>query len=412
MSTTYQTKDILEHFGISRQTLYNWINSNLITRPNTDWRGWRIWEEQHIDEISDIIERNKEKNNEANLNRKTTNKIFHIHNRRYLGSKHKLIPFIKKVIKNECEPYTTFADIFGGTGVVADAFNTANTKVIVNDILYSNYISYHTFFSNESYDKTKIKNFINELNNIRPENDNYFSINFGDTYFSYKNALKIGEIREKIEQWSDNDIINHREKSILITSLLYAMDKVANTCGHYDAFRKTIDSGATPIKLLLPSIKDNCNKDNEFYREDANLLVRKIKADIIYIDTPYNSRQYSDSYHLLENVARWEKPEVTGVARKMVDRSDIKSAYCTKKAPLVFKDLIDNCDCKYIIVSYNNMAQKGNGRSNAKISDDEIIETLQSKGTVKIFNTDYKYFTTGKATIEEHKERLFLCKVN
>lgn len=409
METIYQTKNILEHFGISRQTLYNWVNNNLITKPNVDWRGWRIWEEKHIEEINKLIEKNTAK---AELKPNKTNKLVHIHSRRYLGSKYKLIPLIKKIIKKECEPFTTFADIFAGTGVVADAFNSANTKIIVNDILYSNYIVYHAFFSDESYDKIKVKQLINQLNNIKPQNDNYFSVNFGDTYFSYENALKIGEIRETIEDWANNNIINFREKSILIMSLIYAMDKVANTCGHYDAFRKTIDSGATPIQLLMPYIKDEANKNNEIFRNDANLLVREIKADIIYIDTPYNSRQYSDSYHLLENVAKWEKPEVTGVARKMVDRNDIKSAYCTKKAPVVFKDLIDNCDCKYIIVSYNNMAQKGNGRSNAKISDDEIIETLQSKGTVKIFDTDYKYFTTGKATIEEHKERLFLCKVN
>ena len=409
MDTTYQTKDILENFNVSRQTLYNWINNDLISKPNTDWRGWRIWEERHIEEISKLIEEKKAKS-ESKQNK--TDKFVQIHSRRYLGSKYKLIPLIKKVIKKECESFTTFADIFAGTGVVADAFNSANTKVIVNDILYSNYIVYHAFFSDESYDKIKVKQLTNQLNNIKPQNDNYFSVNFGDTYFSYENTLKIGEIRETIEDWGNNNIINFREKSILITSLIYAMDKVANTCGHYDAFRKTIDSGATPIQLLMPYIKDNANINNEIYRIDANLLVREIKADIIYIDTPYNSRQYSDSYHLLENVARWEKPEVVGVARKMVDRSDIKSDYCTKKAPIVFKDLIDNCNCKYIIVSYNNMAQKGDGRSNAKISDDEIIEILQSKGKIKIFDTDYKYFTAGKTTIEEHKERLFLCKVN
>lgn len=409
MDITYQTKDILENFNISRQTLYNWINNDLISKPKTDWRGWRIWEEKHIEEIYNLIEEKKVK---SELKQNNTDKFVQIHSRRYLGSKYKLIPLIKKVIKKECESFSTFADIFAGTGVVADAFNSLNTKVIVNDILYSNYIIYNAFFSNESYDKAKVRQLINKLNSINPKDDNYFSINFGDTYFSYENALKIGEIRETIEDWANSNLINFREKAILITSLIYAMDKVANTCGHYDAFRKTIDSGATPIQLLMPYIKDEANKNNEIYRNDANLLVREIKADIIYIDTPYNSRQYSDSYHLLENVAKWEKPEVTGVARKMVDRSDIKSAYCTKKAPGVFKDLIDNCDCKYIIVSYNNMAQKGNGRSNAKISDDEIIETLQSKGTVKIFDTDYKYFTTGKATIEEHKERLFLCKVN
>ncbi|WP_058485721.1 DNA adenine methylase [Defluviitalea phaphyphila] len=409
MRITYKTKDILDIFNISRQTLYNWINNNLISKPKTDWRGWRIWEEKHIEEISKLI---TEKKTKAEIKQSKANKLVKIHNRRYLGSKYKLIPLIKKVIKKECENFTTFADIFAGTGVVADTFNSANTKIIVNDILYSNYIIYNTFFSNQSYDKTKVKELINQLNNIKSQEDNYFSINFSNTYFSYENALKIGEIRETIENWANKELINFREKSILITSLIYAMDKVANTCGHYDAFRKTIDSGATPIKLLMPYIKDNFNINNEIYRIDANLLVRNLKADIIYIDTPYNSRQYSDSYHLLENVAKWEKPEVIGVARKMVDRSEIKSSYCTKKAPIVFKDLINNCNCKYIIVSYNNMSKKGDGRSNAKISDDEIIEALQSRGTVKIFDTDYKYFTAGKTIIKEHKERLFLCKVN
>jgi len=145
MDTTYQTKDILENFNVSRQTLYNWINNDLISKPNTDWRGWRIWEERHIEEISKLIEEKKAKS-ESKQNK--IDKFVQIHSRRYLGSKYKLIPLIKKVIKKECEPFTTFADIFAGTGVVADTFNSANTKVIVNDILYSNYIIYNTFFSN------------------------------------------------------------------------------------------------------------------------------------------------------------------------------------------------------------------------------------------------------------------------
>ena len=132
MDTTYQTKDILENFNVSRQTLYNWINNDLISKPNTDWRGWRIWEERHIEEISKLIEDKKAKS-ESKQNK--TDKFVQIHSRRYLGSKYKLIPLIKKVIKKECESFTTFADIFAGTGVVADAFNSANTKVIVNDIL-------------------------------------------------------------------------------------------------------------------------------------------------------------------------------------------------------------------------------------------------------------------------------------
>ena len=93
------------------------------------------------------------------------------------------------------------------------------------------------------------------------------------------------------------------------------MDKVANTVGHYDAFRKDLDM-LQPIKLLIPSIDHLNNKNNEIHKEDANALVRKISCDVLYIDPPYNSRQYSDAYHLMENLTEWKKPEVIGIAKK------------------------------------------------------------------------------------------------
>ena len=154
----------------------------------------------------------------------------------------------------------------------------------------------------------------------------------------------------------------------------------------------------------------NNNPNNECYNQDANDLVKNIVADLVYIDPPYNSRQYCDAYHMLENVARWEKPEVFGVAKKM-DRTKLKSKYCTRSAAKAFEDLIENISSKYILLSYNNMAEKGNDRSNAKISDDDIMSVLSKKGTVKIFSESYKPFTTGKSDISENEERLFLCTV-
>ena len=84
---------------------------------------------------------------------------------------------------------------------------------------------------------------------------------------------------------------------------------------------------------------------------------------------------------------------------------------CSVSAPLAFKDLIENIDAKYIIVSYNNMGKKGAGRSQAKISDEDIMGTLSKKGKVKVYETDFREFNTGKTHIDNHKERLFICKV-
>ena len=337
-------------------------------------------------------------------------KTISINNRRYIGSKARMLNFINEVIQKEKIEFSSFFDLFAGTGIVGDFFNDSKTKIYVNDLLKSNYLSYLAWFGNEKVDKKKIEKMILEYNSLGNLEDNYFSINFGDTYFSKDNCKKIGYIRENIENCFLNNEINTRERAILITSLLYAMDKIANTVGHYDAYRKNGDLDKK-LELCMLDLKPIANnKNNKIFNEDSNELVRNIKADVVYIDPPYNSRQYSDAYHLLENVATWEKQEVFGVAKKM-KRNGIKSKYCSVSAPLAFKDLIENINAKYIIVSYNNMGTKGAGRSQAKISDEDIMNTLSSKGNVKVYEFDYNQFNTGKTKIENHKERLFVCKV-
>lgn len=332
-------------------------------------------------------------------------KTFSINNRRYLGNKYKLNKFIESVILTECGDFETFADLFAGTGSVASIFQSKH--LIVNDILYSNYVCYQTWFGTEKYSLQKVSGFINKYNSITISKDNYMSKNYSNTYFNKENCQKIGFIREDIEQNYTNNYINHREKCILITSLLYAIDKIANTCGHYDAYRKNGELDKK-LELLIPKINTTHFK-NEIYNENINNLVKIIKADVVYLDPPYNSRQYCDAYHLLENVARWEKPKVTGVAKKM-DRTQYKSEYCTINATKAFEDLISNIQAKYIVLSYNNMANKGNDRSNAKLSDNDILRILKSKGKVKIFSQNYKAFSTGKSNIEENAERLFVCQ--
>jgi adenine-specific DNA-methyltransferase len=336
---------------------------------------------------------------------KSKPKATYINNRRYLGNKYKLLPFITSVVAENCVGVNSVADIFAGTGAVASAF--VDKKIITNDNLYSNYICHLAWFSPQAHSHSKIENLVAFYNSVHVSNDNYMSENFADTFFSLDNCRKIGFIREDIEQRYSSDGINERERALLITSLLYAADKIANTCGHYDAYRQGAEFERS-IELFVPLPNENLNIENICYNEDANELVKRISADLVYIDPPYNSRQYCDAYHLLENLAQWEKPAVLGVARKM-DRSALKSDYCTNKATSAFEDLIKHISAKYILLSYNNMAQKGNSRSNAKINDEVIMRVLSAKGEVKVFTQNYKPFSAGKSDIDEHEERLFLC---
>ena len=163
------------------------------------------------------------------------------------------------------------------------------------------------------------------------------------------------------------------------------------------------------IHFRLPDLRSG--KPARIFHEDANLLVRQQQADLVYIDTPYNSRQYGDSYHVLESIARWDCPTVSGVAMKPVDRHATKSLYSTSEAPTAFDDLVSNIHARYVLVSYSNMENKGNPRSNAKISAEEIESILRKRGDVSIYSEPFQPFSAGKSHITDHREKLYLLKV-
>ena len=402
MATALTSNAVLKELNLSRSTFYYLLKNNLISVQTTE-SGRYVWDKETIENLKALLAEKTEIELVIETPKAKTTKI---NNRRYLGNKYKLLDFIKGTVEKECKGITTVADIFAGTGSVASAFS--DKKLITNDLLYFNHICHVAWFGSEKYDEEKIENLICYYNAVNPQEENYMSLNFADTFFSLADCRKIGFIREDIETNYKENKINARERAILLTSLLYAMDKIANTCGHYDAYIKGA-SFNRHLELSIPLASNDNNENNQCYNEDSNQLVERIEADLVYIDPPYNSRQYCDAYHLLENVAKWEKPEVKGVALKM-DRTSLKSDYCTSSATKAFEDLISKITAKYILLSYNNMAEKGNGRSNAKISDDDIMRILSRKGKVKVFSEDYKAFSAGKSNITDNQERLFLCE--
>ncbi len=401
---SYSATQLAKKLDISRSYLY-YLKDNGAVEVEVNEKGRVIWSEETYQQLQEYIKKNHGESADRHIEAAKGYKTTKINNRRYLGNKYKLLPFITKVVEEECKNINTVADIFAGTGAVASAF--IDKKLITNDIMYSNYICHVAWFSSEAYSEDKVIELILQYNKLNVVEDNYMSDNFSDTYFSLEDCRKIGYIRQDIEDRHRLGEINARERALLITSLLYAMDKIANTCGHYDAYRKGAEF-EKHLELSVPEPEAGLNENNVCYSMDTNELAPEIEADLVYIDPPYNSRQYCDAYHLLENVARWDKPEVFGVARKM-DRTALKSEYCTQKATAAFEQLIDSIHAKYILLSYNNMANKGNDRSNAKISDDDIMRILQKKGEVKVFAEDYKAFSTGKSEIKANQERLFLC---
>ena len=136
-------------------------------------------------------------------------KKLEINNRRFLGSKYKLLNFIENIVNENCKNVNSVIDVFSGTGVVGNLFLKNGKEVYFNDYLNSNYHSYKAFFTPIKVNINKLENIINEYNNVEVYKDNYFSENFSNTYFSNKDCRKIGFIRDDIENM-------YKEKKLMI----------------------------------------------------------------------------------------------------------------------------------------------------------------------------------------------------
>ena len=320
---------------------------------------------------------------------------------RFIGGKSLMLDNIICVLRENTSNIKTVADLFSGSGVVASCFKSAGFKVISNDIMYFSYVlNRGSICLNEkpTFENLKIKNPIYYLNNLELRNtgflvnDCFIFRNYSPNekcermYFQNKNAFKIDIIRLTIEEWRNKNLINDDEYFYLLTSLISAVPYVSNITGIYAAYLKTWDI-RTYNELVLKDIEIiESSEEHIAFNMDANELVKNISADLVYIDPPYNERQYLPNYHVLETIAKYDYPEITGVTG-MRDYSEQKSKYCQKaQAKETFDDLIKHINSRYILVSYNN---------EGLLSTDELTDILKKyakPNTFKLYEYDYRRY--------------------
>ena len=303
----------------------------------------------------------------------------------YIGSKYSLLDFIYEKINLSVDnlPEKVFCDIFSGTNIVGIFFKDKVKSVISNDIEYYSYILAKNSFNNTYIEYENLIKELNSLPGISGYIFNYYSENGNSNrlYFSEENGKKIDAIRIKIEEWKND--ITEEVYYALLTSLIEATDKVANTASIYGAYLKNIKK--TARKTLNLKVSNNINiideQINYCYNEDSNKLIKNIKGDILYIDPPYNHRQYGSNYHILNTISKYDfSVEPKGIVGLM-DYN--KSKYCYKDAKNVFKELIENANFKHIFISYS---------SEGILKEKEITDILSCYGTVIQYNKVYKTF--------------------
>ncbi len=316
----------------------------------------------------------------------------------YIGSKHKLSNFIKQTVyevagKNLSDK--TFCDLFAGTGIVGRNFKAETKKIISNDFEYYSYVLNRNYIGN--HQKIQFENLIEELNHLDGKSgfiyDEYSENGTSERlYFSAENGKKIDAVRQEIEHWKLSQKINEDQYYFLLCSLLEAADKIANTASVYGAFLKQIKKSAQKKLEILPADFEPTKNQHDVYNEDANELIKTIEGDILYLDPPYNARQYGANYHLLNTIAKYDQFSPKG---KTGLRHYQKSKYCSKtEVSKSFEDLIKNAKFQHIFLSYNN---------EGLMPESEIRNILSKFGKYDIFTTEYQRFRADKEENRNHK---------
>ena len=339
----------------------------------------------------------------------------------YIGSKLSLLSFleesINKVIDKNCD---TFCDLFAGTGVVGSYFKKKGYKVIANDIQYYSYVlNRHYIGNHEELNFTKLTKEIPKIKNIEVTKKEYVICDYlsnlkgvkgfvyrnyclGGTkakkeprqYFSDDNGMRCDAIRQKIESWKEQNLISDDEYYFLLATLVESIDKYANTASVYGAFLKKLKKTAQDGLCLRPAELIINDRNHEVFNQDINEVVEKISGDILYLDPPYNHRQYATNYHLLETIAQYDNPKVYGKTG-LRNYSKQKSLYCSRaRVKNAFRDLILKAKAKYIFLSYNN---------EGLMALDDIKEIMSLRGKYGYFIKEYNRFKADKMENRNYK---------
>ena len=320
---------------------------------------------------------------------------------KYAGSKLKIIPYIVSLI-NELKDVKTVLDGFSGTTRVSQALAQLGYHTTASDISVWSDVVAHCFLKSSKKDSF-YQEIIDHLNALKGY-DGWYTEHYGSDLieakrpFQAKNTRRLDAIRDEIEnlnlEWAD--------KSVLLTSLMFALDKVDSTLGHYVAYlSKWSPRSNKDLFLQLPKRFSTKQSNHHVIRGDIFKTVSDNKYDFVYFDPPYGSNndkmppsrvRYASYYHIWTSIIKHDKPEIFGKANRREDTRDVVAASIFEEfrknkdgsfiAMQALDELIQKTNAKYILLSYSS-----GGRTTKK----ELNDIINKSGKmIKAIEINYK----------------------
>jgi adenine-specific DNA-methyltransferase len=303
---------------------------------------------------------------------------------RYIGNKTKLVPFLLETIGELDLAPGVACDPFAGTASVGRALKTAGWRVHGGDLLAASY-AYQV--ARVELDRTprypgalsggrasrKALSYgavLRVLEDLPPKpgfvTEHYTPAGedgreHGRMYFTPENGAAIDAMREKISEWRRGELLDRARAQLLLATLIQAADRVANTTGVYASFVKTWQPNATRrirLKPLRPTVPPapSALGCTAFCGRAETLLEQAGPLDLLYLDPPYNERQYPGYYHLPELLAQgWEPPPELRGKTGLIPDGDLRSDWCRRgRCEGALRSILDLADARHVLLSYND----------------------------------------------------------
>ena len=335
---------------------------------------------------------------------------------KYIGSKASLVDTILAFVAEHLPPAAPkiLLDVFTGTTRVAQAFRAQGWLVHTSDLSWASEAYSHAFVQRTATSGARIPALIQDLRAIEPQSgwltSKYCDVVAADggivKMWKPENGRRADAMRNQIEAWKASGHCSEHEAMILITCLIFALDKVDSSVGVQQAYLKNWAARASnPLELQDLPFPDGPVGTHTV--SDA-LVAMYPAATIAYLDPPYSAHSYSTYYHIWDSIVRWDQPAVGLKTNRRIDRvsgsdeqdESMISAWNSKRTALeAFLMLVSRLPVQYVVISYND---------ESLVPLDILVDNLKAAyPTVNVKKIPYKRNIMAQignaAAAEEHK---------
>jgi adenine-specific DNA-methyltransferase len=331
---------------------------------------------------------------------------------RYIGNKTRLLPFILRTLKKSGIAIGSVHDAFAGTASVSRALKAQGWRVHSSDLLMSSYVFQRAYVVADCADPL-LGEMAGELAALPPR-ESFISQHFSPTdskegagegrmYFTPENAGRIDAAREELESWRKAGKVGEDSYYLLLAAIIEGADRVANTAGVYASYMKRWQPNARRAFEVSPEVPVRGSQPAHAHLMDATDAAKTIgDVDLLYIDPPYNSRQYVAYYHIPEILARgWAEgpPAIRGKVGLLAGEEGRSQWSHGRRVQKLFSALLSATTATHALVSFNS---EGHLPPEVLLA---LLNKASADGKVSHFKQQYRRYRADSDRVGRHYHR-------